>query len=442
MKKLFIGLLFLAAVWSANAQAYLNDPRYGNTPEERTENAKLYAAFGVSYGLKDWGQATKELQQLLQKVPKVSENIYIKGVEMYRQKFVGAETEEAKKIALDSILMIFDIRAEVFKDHPSHGRGYVLAQKARMYLQLVPDDKQGIFGYFVEAIEANAQHPNPELIAQYFANVTESFKFDEINMEEYMTRYENLTKSLKNCADPVAGEILASIDAAFASSGAASCENIEKIFRPKYEADPTNNDLLKQILGLFNHSKCQNPWQMELLEKYYENDPNPEFALMLAGVYEERKDYEKALEFINVAIANETEPAEKVKHMLRAAAQTLAMEKYRDSYDYCKKILEIDPENGMANNFLASAVAGAVNSGCSGFEKQAAYWLVVDYYKKALSFIPEGDPQRDEIIKAINVYSGNFPKKEELFMRTMNDGSPYNVNCGWVSGRTTVRGRN
>lgn len=432
----------LVAVYSASAQAYLNDPRYGDTPEQRTENAKLYAAFGVSFGLKDWPQATMELQKLLQATPKISENLYIKGVEMYRQKYVAATSEDDKKVALDSIMTLFDIRADVYANHPTRGKGYVLAQKARMYMQLCPDDKQTIFAYFTDAINATADHPNPELVANYFANVTEAFKFDEINLEEYMTRYENLEKLLKGCPDPAAADIAMSIDATFASSGAANCENIEKIFRPKYEADPTNNDLLKQILGLFNHSKCQNPWQMELLEKYYENDPQPEFALMLAGVYEERKDYEKALEYINVAIANETDPAEKVKHMLRAAGQTLAMDKYRESADYCKKILEIDPDNGMASNFYASAIAGAVNTGCSGFDKQAAYWLVVDYYSKALNMIPEGDPQREDIKKAIGVYSGNFPKKDELFMRGMENGTSYNVSCGWVSGRTTVRGRN
>lgn len=442
MKKVFFGLLVLFAVNAASAQAYLNDPRYGDTPEQRTENAKLYAAFGVSFGLKDWPQATIELQKLLKAAPKVSENLYIKGIEMYRQKFVSAATDEEKKIALDSIMMLFDIRADVYQSHPTRGKGFVLSQKARMFMQLCPDDKQGTYKLFWEAIEATADKLDQDLVSQYFGNVTQSFSFDEIDMEEYMTRYENLSKLLKASADPAAPSILATIDATFASSGAASCENIEKIFRPKYEADPTNNDLLKQILGLFNHSKCQNPWQMELLEKYYENDPQPEFALMLAGVYEERKEYDKALEYINVAIANETEPAEKVKHMLRAAAQTLAMDKYRESADYCKKIFEIDPDNGMANNFYASAVAGAVNTGCSGFDKQAAYWLVVDYYSKALSLIPEGDPQRDDIKKAIAVYSGNFPKKDELFMRAMENGTPYNVSCGWVSGRTTVRGRN
>ncbi len=442
MKKILFALLAFASIFSVNAQAYLNDPRYGATPEERTENAKLYAAFGVSFGLKDWGQTSKELQELLQKVPTISENLYIKGVEMYRQRFTAAENDSDRKMALDSIVILFDLRAENFKNHPSRGYGYVLTQKARLYNQLNPDDKENGYKFFVDAITATSEHPVPELVGQYFALVTESFKFDEISLENYMTRYEELSKILKTSQDPTGRDIQASIDATFASSGAANCENIEKIFRPKYEADPSNNDLLKKILGLFNHAKCQNPWQMELLEKYYQNDPQPEFALMLAGVYEERKEYEKALEYINVAINNETDPAEKVKHMLRAAGQTLAMEKYRESASYCEKVLQIDPDNGMASNFYASAVAGAVNSGCSDFDKQAAYWLVVDYYSKALRLIPQDDPQAENIKKAIAVYSGNFPKKDELFMRGLEDGASYNVSCSWVSGKTTVRGRN
>ena len=68
-------------------------------------------------------------------------------------------------------------------------------------------------------------------------------------------------------------------------------------------------------------------------------------------------------------------------------------------------------------------------------------WLAVDNLSRARQLLPADDPQQAQISSMIANYSANFPKSEETFMRGLNPGDSYTVNCGWISGRTTVRER-
>lgn len=443
MKKQILTLLLAVISLGALAQGdFLQDPRWGDNEEARTENAKLMSAFNFSYKLKDYPQASVELHQLLKNVPAVSENLYIRGIDIYKDNFANATTEERRKLCIDSIMYMFDLRAKSFANHKTRGRDVILAEKALTFNGF-SEDRQKAYEIFITAIEAGIDvidDTDVNLIGTYFKNLTDSYTFEEINADDYINRYENLTGMLANHNNESSQQIKADLEAMFAASGAANCENIEKIFKPKYEADPNNGDLIKKILSLFNRAKCSTPFQMELLEKYYQTDPQPEIALMLAGVYEEKKDFAKALEYLNVAIDNEKDPALKVSYLLRAAGQTLQGGNGREAAAFSRRAMELEPDNAMASFIYANALLSGLN-GCSGENKQFGCWLVADAFGAALRIMNADDPLRTDAQAALNNLAANFPKQADLFMLGMEDGQGYTVNCGWVSGRTTVRGR-
>lgn len=443
MKKQLLTLLLAITTFGALAQGnFLQDPKWGANEEERTENAKLMNAFNFSYKLKDFPQASFELKQLLGKVPAVSENLYIRGIEIYKDFFANATTPERRKQCVDSILIMFDLRAESFADHQQRGRDYVLAQKALTFNNF-SEDRDKVYAVFMEAIKAGIDiidDSDVELIGTYFANLTESYTIDDITAEQYMQAYENLTGMLANHNNEYSKQIKGDIESMFAGSGAANCENIEKIFKPQYEADPNNADLVKKILGLFSRAKCSTPFQMELLEKYYQTDPQPEIALMLAGVYEEKKEFAKALEFMNIAIDGEKDPAMKVNHLIRAAGQTLQGGNGREAAGFARRAMEIQPNNSMAAFIYASALSTGI-ANCGADSKAFACWLVADAFSAALRVMDANDPLRADAQAALSNMVANFPKAADLFMLGLEDGQGYTVSCGWLSGRTTVRGR-
>ncbi len=147
------------------------------------------------------------------------------------------------------------------------------------------------------------------------------------------------------------------------------------------------------------------------------------------------------MEYLRIAINNETDPAQKTNFMLQGAGMALSSNSYREAAQFARQAIDNDPDNGLAYFILASAYAGGSGSTCSGFDRQTAFWLVVDNLVQARRLLPADDPQQANITQMIGNYSANFPKTEETFMRGLNPGDSYTVNCGWISGRTTVRER-
>lgn len=437
---LMMAVAVYAAIGTASAQANL-DPKYGDNPQERTENIKLLNYFSDAYKTKAYDDALSILHRLIARAPSASLNMYINGSDIYRIKMSRATTKEQRASYLDSMLYLMDKRIEFFGTHPTRGTAYLLAQKAIMFNEYNQEERGKAFQLFRKALNVGQNEIDPQMSVIFFNALTEEYTLGGITPENYIKDYESLMDLLGNVSvtqeDKSAME---QIERLFATSGAASCDNIEKIFRPRYEAEPDNGVLIKQILNLFMRGKCSSEFQLQIAEKYYKIEPSPELALILGSIYEDRGQAIKAGEFFSIAIAGETNTEKKVSMLLRAANAAISGKEYRMAADYSRQIIAIDPENGYGYLFLAGAYAGGANS-CSDFEQKAAYWLVVDVYSQARSKFASEPTQVDNINRMISSYASNFPKVEDTFMRGLEPGQSYMVNCGWVSGRTTVRER-
>ncbi|HJE88615.1 tetratricopeptide repeat protein [Rikenella microfusus] len=442
MKKRVYSLIAALALvgGTAAAQDYKDDPKYGADPASREQNVRILNFFGDAYKAKDYNLATLYLRQLIEGAPKASENMYIRGIDIYKNKAAGAQTKEDRRMYVDSILWIYDKRIEAFGDHPQRGEAYLKSEKAKMFLSMMPADRERLFKLFREALDE--KHPfEPALAVMYFNAVVESFKLDDVTPEELMETYESLSERIAASQDSDAAEAGKTLDDLFATSGAANCETVEKIYKPKYEADPDNQQLIETVLALLHRGKCSSEFYLTMLEKYYQVNPKPEVAVQLASVFQEKKDFAKALEYLRIGIDNETDQAKKINFLLQAATMTSASGSYREAATFARRVIDLDPNNGVAYLLLGAAFGSGAGSACSGFDSQTAMWLAVDNLSRARQLLPADDPQQAQISSMIANYSANFPKSEETFMRGLNPGDSYTVNCGWISGRTTVRER-
>lgn len=439
-KRICLLLAALALTGSALAQDYKDDPKYGADPASREENVRILNFFSDAYKAKDYALATVYLRQLIANAPQASENMYIRGIDIYKNKAVGAQTKEERRMYVDSILWVFDKRIEAFGEHPQRGEAYLRGEKAKMFLTMMPADRERLFKLFREALDE--KHPfEPALAVLYFNSVVESYKLDDVTPEELIETYEQLSQRVENNTSDEAAEAAKALDDLFATSGAANCESVEKIYRPKYEADPENQKLIETIVTLFSRGQCTNDFYVSVLEKYYQINPKAEVAVMLATVFQEKKDFTKALEYLRIGINNETDQAKKINFLLQASTMSSASGSYRDAASFAQQAISLDPNNGVAYLLLGSAYGSGAGSACSAFDSQTAMWLAVDNLAKARQLLAADDAQQEQISLMIANYSANFPKTEETFMRGLNPGDPYTVSCGWISGRTTVRER-
>ena len=444
MKKFKFLLSAACAVMAVATYAQdFSDPKYaiwGDTPEERQQNILNSNFFKEACDNKDYDGATRYLQELLAKCPKASENTFVRGITLYKNKINRAKSLDEKNMYVDSLLLLYDLRNVNFGSHATRGTAYILDRKAREYLTYRPNDRAGIREAFREAIEAGGAKSDPETVAVYFTNLCEDYKnTDEVMPDEVLSEYDRLAPIFTN--NPAAAEYKDQFDAAFGLSGAASCENLESLFSAKLAAAPEDEALLAQAVALMSRAECSSDFYFSVAEKYYEVKPSSETAMFLAQAFQNNGDFAKAKTYLNEALAVEQDPAERQLLLVRIALVGLAANEIPDAADAARQARDLNPEDGVPYFVLAQCYASSA-AACGGFAGQAVYWAAYDTMSKALELLPSDSEYVEPAKKSLTAFRNGFPSSEECFFNELSEGARYTVTCGTAAGVVrTVRPR-
>lgn len=430
------------AAFVATAQDF-SDPKYaiwGDTPEERQQNILNSNFLKESCDNKDYDAAAHYLKELLDKCPKASENTFVRGTTLYKNKINRAKSIAEKNVYVDSLLLLYDLRNEYFGSHPKRGTAYILDRKAREYLTYKPNDRAGIREAFREAIEAGGDNSDPETVVAYFTNLCDDYKnTDEVMPDEIIAEYDRLLPFFEK--NPEASEYKSQFDAAFGLSGAASCENLETLFRGKLEAAPEDEALLAQAVSMMSRAKCDGDFYFAIAEKYYQVKPSSETAMFLAQAFQNKGDYDKADTYLNEALAVEQDPAERQKLLVRIALVGLVANNINDAATAARQARDLNPEDGVPYFVLAQCYASSA-AACGGFAGQATFWAAYDTMAKAVELLPSDSEYMEHAKTSLGAFRNRFPSSEECFFNELQDGARYTVTCGTAAGvSTTVRPR-
>lgn len=440
--KLVLALAICALSTNAFAQgSYLENPNWGATEADRQANALTFNFFTDNYNNNNYDAAVKYLQEMLAKAPKASANIYVYGVNIYKNKIAKATSVAQKKGYIDSMMMLYDKRIEHFGEHATRGKGYIMSFKARDYLTYNPADREGIIKLFREAIAENGEAVDSDILLIYFKELVDDYKADNIEADFLLNEYDRLIVFFDTDPSPEKEEAKKSFEAYFISSGAANCDNLEKLFGARITANPTDLPTLEKAVALLTRGNCKGDFFLSVAEKYYKAKPTSNTAMVLASAFEEKKDFTKALKYLHEAIANESDPTAKSNLCVRIAGSELSAGNARVAADFARQALSINPDNGYAQLILAQSYAVGANTACSDFARQSAFWLVYDNLAEARRMLANDEGQVKNLDSQMASLRQNFPTKEECFFRGLEDGAGYNVSCGWISGRTAVRSR-
>ena len=430
------------AAFVATAQDF-SDPKYaiwGDTPEERQQNILNSNFLKESCDNKDYDAAAHYLKELLDKCPKASENTFVRGTTLYKNKINRAKSIAEKNVYVDSLLLLYDLRNEYFGSHPKRGTAYILDRKAREYLTYKPNDRAGIREAFREAIEAGGDNSDPETVVAYFTNLCDDYKnTDEVMPDEIIAEYDRLLPFFEK--NPEASEYKSQFDAAFGLSGAASCENLETLFRGKLEAAPEDEALLAQAVSMMSRAKCDGDFYFAIAEKYYQVKPSSETAMFLAQAFQNKGDYAKADTYLNEALAVEQDPAERQKLLVRIALVGLVANNINDAATAARQARDLDREDGVPYFVLAQCYASSA-AACGGFAGQATFWAAYDTMAKAVELLPSDSEYMEHAKTSLGAFRNRFPSSEECFFNELQEGARYTVTCGTAAGvSTTVRPR-
>ena len=391
---------------------------------------------------RNFNQAAKYLQQLLQNCPAASENTFANGIKLYKQKINRARSLAEKNGYVDSLLLLYDIRLEHFGAHPKRGKVYILDRKAREHLTYRESDREGIRKDFEIAIAAQVEAngtADPELVAIYFKNLCDDYKNDIVDAMTIVNAYEENSKYFAN-VDESQTEFKNQFEASFGTSGAASCENLQKIFEPKIAAAPSDEKLLAHVFQLMSKTNCESDFYLSVGEMYYGVSQQSSVAMLLAQIFQNKKDFAKANKYLREALAKESVADEREKLLARIGILEMTANNFAEAIKAFNESINIDDtdDDGLALYFLAQCYVAGAKDCSTELAKHSVYWLAYDLVQKALPLLEVTDVTVAENAKKLaSSYRSVFPTAEECFFAELKEGASYTINCGLAKGLTT-----
>ena len=442
--KLILVAAFAMMGFSAFAQVNYDDPRYaiwGENAEQRKNNMLANQFLKESVDNKEYKAAAGYLKQLLDQAPKGAQGIYTNGIKLYKTLISTAKTDEQRNMYIDSLMIVYDVRLQAFADHSRYGKAYILDRKAREYLTYKPEDREGVRKIFTEAIAATEEKngkADQELVAIYFSNLCEDYKNNLVDATAVISEYDRFSPLFEG-AEGEAAELKNQFETAFGASGAASCENLESLFSKKLAEKPEDVALLGQAVSLMSRAQCNSDFFFNTAEKFYSLKPSSETALFLAQGFQGRSEFDKAMKYLNEALAAETDNAERAKLYTRIGLISIQTGDHSVAMNAAKEIKALEPENGYAPYLMAQCYAATASG---DFTAQAGYWAAYDTMNQAIELLGSEPAIQEAAKKMASAYRGSFPTKEECFFNEVTAGARYTVTKGYASGvSTTVRYR-
>lgn len=449
--KILLSLACAAVVFGSSAQDFTlpQYAKWGDTPENRKENILTNSYLGEAVNNRSYNEAAGYFQRLVEQAPTGSVNIYINGAKLYKAKINATKDAAQKRVFIDSLMTVYDLRMKHFpvyrnKKGEDLGTAYVLDVKARDMAIYLPEENQLVRDTFRAAIEAGGDQTKPDLVKNYFVDLCDDYKnTDEVLADEVIAEYDRLSDFFAK--NPLAAEEKKQFESAFGLSGAASCENLEKLYTERLAAAPDDVDLYAQAVGLMARQHCDSDFFIATAEKYYALKPLSKTAMDLALAYQNKKDFASASKYLNEALDAETDSEQRGKLLVRIALLESVSNRMSNAAAAARQARDLNPEDGVPYFILAQCYASSA-AACEGFSGQAAYWVAYDTMAQAIELLQNDSEAAEAYMptakQLLAAYRGRFPSNEELFFNEVKEGSRYTVGCGLASGiPTTVRAR-
>ncbi len=451
--KFFVAITAVIAMSAtvANAQIdYENDPKYkhlGADAATREEVLKKFSFLRDAWKMKSYDDYMTRYKEMIELCPNCYPNLYLFGIQLNRAK-LNQTTDPAEREKYTKIMAeMYDGQIKYFGTKNGVDVSAPIYRQKMQLLMAVDFNKylEDIKKIMRTVADKGIKNDNQvrDMIYLYFSTITTGFLSDEISAETVLDEYDYLSDAISKSQFPDKNVIQQPLDNLLLNSGAADCDNLVALFKPKYEKEPNNLELIKKIMRYLNEYNCDGEFKVLVAEKYYKLDPSADAAYSLALSFAASGDTQKSEQYFKEAINRETNRTKKSKYQNRLAVDYLINKQYQSSANLAKGAISSDPRNGQAYFLLAQAYSISLASGvvkCDAFEVKAAFWLVNDLLQKAKSLTPASAPAAKDIIKQIEAAKANIPTSEDLFFKEeLKVGGAYNVNCGWVKGATKVQ---
>lgn len=446
LKKLTMGIALAALGLSASAQTRnwgCDDEVMQATLESVSlyqEDVKQWKASKDNRYLED---AYPYWKNIVANCPKQSKNLYINGPNILKVMIAKAATKEEKDAYIDELMAMYDTRIA------QYGEAATYTAKKAMELEglLGNEGLQRYYALYAEAVRIGGDDLEAGYLVKYMEAtinyVRAGFAEPTLVVDNYDVASDLLEDELqRNAEDSVKAATIrgyiAGVEAAF--SPYASCDQLVEIYGKKFEADPENVELLKKITGIMTRKRCT---EQELFflatENLYRLEPTPATAMNMGQMCLSKKQYSKAIEYLNDAIKGVADK-DKYRAYLYLGYAYFGQKSFSAARTAFNAAAEADRTKGEPYRMIATLYASSASSATEdNINGRSVYWAAVDMLNRSKSVDPT-EENVDACNKAIGSYSAHFPTKSDAFMAGLENGKSFAV-PGWIGVVTTVRTR-
>ena len=425
MKKIFT-ILAVVLVSLTNAQecAIQAEDDFGADAATSKKYIGLYSSYLTQKSYKDaaifWWQAKAA-------APKYKPNLYSNGVSIY-QKLAGAakkakDTLKTKELA-DSLFIVYDLWTEAYGDC------YKVQMKyANDRVKYYPNEFEISYLKYKAAFTLYpADKIRSSWVQKYFTTAYMMVRNEKIECDELLELYDFLTGICdeKSVTDKNFATAQKTLDKYVAPC--ASCDKLEELFKPKFEASPDDVQLMEKIVGMMGGRKCtESEFYIMVVEKIYAITPTYKSARGLALYYYNKKAYSKAATFFEEALTLTEDDEEKAKLYPALVNINRSNGNNTNHIKYAGLIGSND-----RNAAIARCVASKASScGNTNVLRSFGYCLALDYAEKSAGKVTSAE---------IKAWKDRLPTTQELFFEDFQVGKLVTVPC-WKGEKTIVRAK-
>ena len=345
------------------------------------------------------------------------------------------------KQLVDSIMKIYDERIQYWPKYATSS----LNNKALDMYNYIKDDSERLYAGLTEAVKELGTAARANIYLFQMNTAVDLYKNGKLDPEEVINVYEFAVNNInamtpKNDTEKRSNEkTISDIESIFITSQVASCDNLIALFTPRFEADPQNVDLAKNIVKMMGITEgcTDNDLFLNAVTVMHNMEPSHVSAYNLYKLYAGRADYENAVKYMKEAIENEgSDAVTDGGYQYELAAFSYKNAKNADAYAAAQAAVELDPSLAGKAYMLMGTIWGSLVCTGNDVEQRAKYWVAVDFMNKAKA---ADEALTEDVNNMIKQYSSYYPQTAEAFMYDVTDGQSYTVSCGGLRATTTVR---
>ena len=475
MKKLFLALIALVAM-TANAQNGVSNPYRFGQGEDSVRCIQSISIMNTNVKNKDYKVAYDAWKVLFDEFPVARVDTYTNGIKILND-FIAKEADPAKKEEyIDMLLAVYDQQIKYLEQlqaitKTKLSEGQILGKKVIDLIKHRKDTPaEEVYDMLAKSValeQGQSEYVVTELFMKYSGlkykndkshgeQIIEDYLNASVYIVDVLDKYhDNIEKCLQKYAeegDPKDsinagkyGKMIdasrvakSNIDAYFINSGAASCEDLDRIYAPLIEENKGNIEYLNKVITVMAMLRCTNQDAYLAASEYaFEIDPNPTSkAAMGCGYrYFKKGEIEKAMEYFDRAIELEASVTNKSELCYKVADIYYNLNKYGKARSYAQKALALNSKYGAPHIIIAQCYAATSNWSDDNTLNNCTYYLCIDRLERAKNVDPSIKREADKLIASYKKYT---PSNEELFMKGYKVGEKVTIG-GWINETTTIR---